>query len=206
MLREVPPESSFAEAIDAVKSRVGRPHAKGAVDHTKTFAKLIWCVREGKRRLDRRFMSTASSIALHQDAAGKRLLMNFRAANCKLESQSGLLGHCHHLVFGSGTEAVIAGTKQIIRSFCTPFDGAPCVTSAKRARVDRCRVVDTDLEQRIRNAVEVFDTDAAADEYLAGKALKNRVLAEDSSYFPNLKINKKDYTHAAGCLAVQLCV
>ena len=87
--REVPLESAFVEAIDAVK-RGGR-HAKCAVDHKKTFAKLIWCVREGKRRLDRRFMSTASSIALHQDAAGKRLLMNFRAAN--LETQWGLLGH-----------------------------------------------------------------------------------------------------------------
>ena len=151
-------------------------------------------------------MSTASSIALHQDAAGKRLLMNFRAANSKLETQWGLLGHCHHIVFGSGTEAVIAGTKQIIRAFCTPLDGAPHVPIAKRARVDRCQVVDTDLEQRICNAVEVFDTDAAADEYLAGKALKHRVLDDkDFSYFPNLKINKKDSTHADGCLA-HLCL
>ena len=42
---------------------------------------------------------------------------------------------------------------------------------------------------------KVFNTDAAKDEYVAGKAMRCDRDGE-KAYFPNLKINKKDSTHA----------
>jgi hypothetical protein len=50
-------------------------------------------------------------------------------------------------------------------------------------------------EENIRNSVEMWDTDAARDEMLAGRLL-GKSFNEVSDYLPNVLIYRKDDTHS----------
>ena len=56
--------------------------------------------------------------------------------------------------------------------------------------------VDTDLMTVIREQIELYDTDAGADEVLAGHLLKQHQADGSEAFLPNLRVNKKDCTHA----------
>ena len=99
--------------------------------------KMLWCLREAKQARDRFFLKRAVSIALHQDAAGRRLLVRFLAADSELRVRTGVLGHVHYLKYGSGAEALIKSTQAVVRKFCTSSEGAPHRKKCRRTR--RCR-------------------------------------------------------------------
>ena len=51
-----------------------------------------FCLAEAKREVLRKFLRSASVIAVHQDARKGRLAIRFSAANSKLETMHGFLG------------------------------------------------------------------------------------------------------------------
>ncbi len=193
----VPASSTFEKVIMHKKSgSASRLGIEGLAGKSK-LGKLLFCLREGARMADREFLRQAQSIAIHQDVAGKRLLIKYRAADAKLRSREGLLGHCFYLEHGGGGAAGLAkATKHIMRSFCTPLRGhAPRVSAKKQDRLEAKCVPDEELELHIRKAIEMYDTDAATDERIAGRLLK-RGTEEIMAWLPNLVINKVDPTHA----------
>ena len=119
----------------------------------------MWCLREAKQARDRFFLKRAVSIALHQDAAGRRLLVRFRAADSELNVRTGVLGHVHYLKYGSGAEALIKSTKAVVRKFCTLNDGAPHRNNRKEGDV----VVDSKLERHIRDHVEAYGASSSSE-------------------------------------------
>ena len=60
------------------------------VGHRMKVKLMQWCLSEGKRNINRKFLKTATSIALHQDVRGSKLMCRFKASNRKLQSRTGV--------------------------------------------------------------------------------------------------------------------
>jgi hypothetical protein len=147
----VPSKTSFEKALDCKLQ--GAPVRTGVSDQTQVIKgrrlqKFLFCMKEAHRQIERAFMRTCTSISLHQDVAGKRLLVKYVAANDKLESRSGFLGSCNVLRDGNGGASSVAkATRVIVQNFATPFHGCPTTGAGKEKRVAKLQLLDVVLEE-----------------------------------------------------------
>jgi hypothetical protein len=182
--------------MDAVREGKGRAK-KGiaSVGRRPKLRAMKFCVAEAVRRQDRRFLKSAITIAVMQDVRKHRLLVRFRASDIKLRWRSGILGQLK-LGQSAGAEALMEAAVRIIESFCTSLHGA-----VKRGNKQPKSRRDMDLMVHITQRIELFTSDAAADEQLAGDLLRGRRLApsirEVWAPLANLKLVTKDRAHAS---------
>ena len=67
-------------------------------------------------------------------------------------------------------------------------------------------VAEPETLENVKSCVELFDTDAAADEVLCGKMLSNGVGGGDmAAYLPNMKIRNKDKAHGSRRTVASTC-
>lgn len=202
--RQAPVESNLAPRLTIFEKVLESKLQASANRHgpgigSKKMAKLLFCIKEARLTRERRFLLDARSIALHQDVAGKRLVIKYVACDSKLHYVTGTLGACHVYEDGRGASGLAESTRRIIQTFCTPFHGLnmSLVNPRKRPLLEQMRVLLTGLEEHICNHIEMYDTDAARDEMVAGRLLASSgVVAGIDRYLPNVKIFKKDSTHA----------
>eukprot|EP00969_Alexandrium_andersonii_P060879 2683052-Alexandrium_andersonii.AAC.1 len=165
-------------------------HGVEGVGKRKKCVKLIYCLAESKRSVDRARLRGTCFMTLQQDAAGKRLICQFSSADARAMQCKGLFGLCHYLQHGPGASGVAAATKAMVADFCTPFQQAPYLTEKAQQRIKVEQVMDGNLYDRIRTHVRIFGTDAAQDEIAAGRSLRE-------SFFPELQVQQRDATHAS---------
>ena len=159
--------------------------------------RVIFCLAEGVRQLDRAFLARCSSMTLSQDVSNSRQLARFWGATDTLEVRAGILGMARD--GGTGHKAILRKTLSTLEDFCTPYRGAPPRgPSGGDRRVPAQRM--DDLYNHIRNeATEVWNTDAGADEILAGKEAKlyGPRAADVAPILPALKMINRDRAHAS---------
>ena len=85
-------------------------------------------------------------------------------------------------------------TISIIEQFASPRSDPPGAPAEYEAKMN------TDIENKFKTCVELFDADAAADEQLAGKLLRGRSIGAHGNqtydgYLSNLKVQNKDKPH-----------
>jgi hypothetical protein len=110
-----PPEDHFRKVINSVRKRGGHSAITGVGGRMKV-ARMIRCLGDGARQLDRDFLATAQSITLLQDVRAGKLLIRFKAADANCVVRRGVLSLVK--VVGGGLElkqAVIQG----IGFFCS---------------------------------------------------------------------------------------
>ncbi len=197
--KRAPRLSSFKAVLEEKSKATANRHGIDGVGGRKKVAKLMFCLKEAYMNMQRKFMAGCKSIAIHQDVAGKRLLVKFVAASESLEYASGVLGACHVLDSGRGADGIALATKKIIQTFCTPLAGLnyDFVASRKRSALASRHKLCAELEAHICQHIEMYDTDAARDEMVAGRLLSSSNIVDGlDGYLPNVLIYKKDSTHA----------
>lgn len=165
-------------------------HGIDGVGMRKKCVKLIYCIAEAKRAVDRARVRKTCFMTLQQDAAGKRLICQFTSSDSELVPSRGLFGLRHYLEEGSGSSGVASAAKAMVADFCTPFQSPPYLTEKAAQKIRPEQNIDADLYDRIRMHVRIFGTDAAQDEIAAGRALRE-------SFFPKLQVQQRDTTHAS---------
>ena len=163
------------------------------VARAKKARKMLWCLAEGHRDLKRalwRSSAAVTSTTIFQDARKAKLSIRFNAANSNLDRRTGHLGTVDlasdHSLDSTGIQE---GTMAVIRRFCSA-GAPPGVHSAKKT-------LDVDLYQKLTTSIEMFVSDAAADEIRAGHMLAGQsVSLMAKPDLPNLKVVGRDKPHA----------
>lgn len=137
-----------------------------------------------------------------QDVRAGRLLIRFKGGDCKLKAFSGVIGQVLLTRnFSLCSDGLKAGALQVVNTYCMRRACPPTT----RTRT----IVDTPLAKRFRSLVEVWNTDAAADEHLAGAKMKDDpnlmtsrwdsqlALGKKEDGMPNIILCTVDTTHAA---------
>ena len=171
-----------------------------AVGHRKTNAKKAFCLAEGIRRINRKFLASATSISLNQDASNSRMLARYTATNDRLMTRSGVLGMVRD--YGSGHKANLEATKRLIEEFSTPLLHAPPRADPRDGRMHLAPLPPTcnnHLAQHIMNTIEIWNTDAAQDEVLAGQEahVRGPAAAHIRPLLPALRFVNRDRCHAS---------
>lgn len=157
--------------------------------------KLLYCLAEAMRTLDRRAFSDAASIAIHMDGKKHRHGMTYSLVTNSFEVRRGSMGHCNYVKLGGGTQALVKASVNIIRACCTAKRGAPCRRDDGQT-LPAPEKLDHVLFAKVIDHVEVVDTDAAPDE-CAGARILTR---SGDGLFQNCKLVIKDHTH--GCTRI----
>ncbi len=148
-----PPLEHFREVYDSILER-----RKARCTRRKKLRKMQFCLTEGARQLDRDFLARSQSITLMQDARKSRLLVRFKASDKNLLTRAGIL---HQTRVVGDAKAVKEGTLKCILRACTLDLNPPHAPPWWRPRVNlKCY-------QRLLKKIEVFVSDAAADEQKA---------------------------------------
>ncbi len=197
-LRLAPSLAQFRAVYEHRRASKSNQHGVATVGKRKKIEKMQWFIAEARRIRMRRFLRRATCVVLHQDASGSRLILRFAASTAKYELMQDAFGISRYHQHGSQASGIAKGTKELVKTFCVPYHGAPHLSEKQANRLGRLRVLDAALEARIRNSVEIADTDAAPDEVAAGKLLRCPVAEGEEAYFPNAKFSKTDITHGVG--------
>ena len=120
-------DGSFAVHPEATSNQRGID----GVGSRKQCVKYLFCLAEAKRELDRKCLRASRFITLQQDAAGKRLVVQFTSADRNLTGSRGLMGFSFYLKHGRGASATAAATREIVENFCTPFRTPPYTNSLR---------------------------------------------------------------------------
>ena len=135
------------------------------VGKQKKVRKMKWALAEARREWHRQALQNASTLSLHQDATGGTIALRFTCCGFDLQPHSGVLGLCnvakHYSLDSCGVKSA---TLQILRDICTPILRPPYKMTGE---------LDKALHQHLLGIVELWDTDAAEDEVLAGKLLQS---------------------------------
>ena len=167
----------------------------------KKCRKLLWCLAEAHRDMNRAlFRSGAAadgsrtfhSTSIYQDARRGHLALRFQTAHSGLQIGHGLFGVADLARdFSMDALGIVKGTMAIIRGFCTLCQHPPHLERTHEA------VFDADLFARVVASIEVFCSDAAADEIRAGHMLAKQSTSSDyTPVLPSLKIVVRDKPHS----------
>ncbi len=162
-----PPALAFKQVWDNLVSGTSPAAGVEAVGKGTKIRKMAWCLAEGIRIIDRRFLATSTSISLKRDERDQRLLIRFAATNAKLESRRGTLGQCRD--FGTRAEAITNATARIITKLCTPLEGAPLRSPAEDLATDEA------LQNHIKEHIHQVAVDAAGDEAVSARQMREGV-------------------------------
>ena len=197
-----PPLAVFAKVVAHLRKHpLGREGVPGIAGRDK--ARLLsWCVAEAHREVKRRLWSEADGpvvSTIFQDARHGQLTVRFTAASLQpLRRCAGHLGTVNLAAdFSFDSLGIQAGTLAAINKLCTKRP-APRNQAAEL-------VADDVVLQRVRQSVEAFVSDAAADEIRAGFMMAGQtVRCEVSNVLPSLRIVLRDKPHASRRLLSRL--
>ena len=114
--------ASFATPIDGLTSGDDQTHRP-----SEKLRRMHWCLAEAKRVQFRKFLRTAVSATLTQDARQEMLLVRMTACDADLNQKSGLVGLVK--TAGGATNLCIA-TVTALEQLCTPFAHEPAADSS----------------------------------------------------------------------------
>lgn len=178
---DAPPAAQFKAVWDSICSGLA-PSSNGATAGRKKVYKMVECLAEGMRMIDRAWIRRATSMALMRDERDSRLVVRFSMTTSDLECRRGVLGQARH--FGSGAEAITEATGQIIRDFATSSVPGPDGPD--------------ELASHIRHIVHQLAIDAAADETLSGRMMQRGTrLDGERPLTPNLLLITRDKAHGS---------
>jgi hypothetical protein len=140
--------------------------------------RIVYCLSEACRDINREFFRTACCVTLSQDGSASRQLARFTAANTSLCTRSGVLGMIRDAP--AGHKGILWATEQFFERFATPRFGAALRPSAKPIGT----TFDLTFNQHCRDIVHVWNTDAAAEDILSGKVAKTQVVLQRRTPHP----------------------
>jgi len=192
---EAPSVAQFMSLKQALRTRRSLQFHGGKACFRMKNRKMLYCLAEGIRTLDRRFLQTATSISLAQDVSARAhtLLARFTATNDNLDTRHGVLGHLR--LKQTGHKALLKGTAQIILRASTDLHNPPRRADLRPfgTNVD---VLDSGLAMHIRKSIVVWNTDSGSDELLAG-AEARIASAHVRPLLPNIIFVNRDRCHAS---------
>ena len=167
------------------------------VGKDKKLRKMLWCVAEAHRDMERALWRSSASITsttIFQDARQAKLQIRFKMANSRLDTGSGHLGTVdlakEHRLDSTGIQE---GTMAVISRFCTPAWSPPYV----EPRRSITKTLDIDLYQKLTASIETFVSDAAADEIRAGHMLSGQSVSLTAQPdLPRLRLVVRDKPHS----------
>ncbi len=144
--------------------------------------RMMCCIAECMFAMDRKFLKGNGTpgeivVAMHRDEKNGRLQIDFTACNQKLATRSGTMGIVAN---EGGMLGIINSSSTLMTRFWTDISGT----------------TDSDGLQRFRLAVEVINTDAAADEIAAANE-QSRPSCTSTALTPNVKLIARDRAHAS---------
>ncbi len=200
MATHAPSATQFA----TVWGRTRSGHGGGLVEDVagrKKLQRMRWCLAEGMRELDARFLQEGPvDITLHRDKRQNRMLVRFVAANSKLLVRRGVLGQTKNR--GGGAKKMLAATKHILKVAATRRFAPP---QADLVRADACcNEYNRELYNKIRNDIRILCVDSASDELLTGRLMRQvpqyqlqpRVADQLRPLCKNLQQIERDKAHA----------
>lgn len=177
-----PSADAFKHAWDAICAGLAPNAGVPGVGRRKKVVRMIKCLAEGIRMIDREWIVKAKSMALVRDERDSRLVVRFSLTTGELECRQGILGQARH--FGSGAEAITEATGQIIKEFAA--------TTCPDGPVPEL------LEAHIRNTIHQLAVDAASDETLSGRMMQRGTnLDGERPLTPNLILITRDKAHGS---------
>ena len=202
----VPEALEFQKVLDAIsKKRCGLNNVPGLGKNK--CRKLVYCLAESLRVRAREHIKAADVASIHQDCRKGVLQIRYRICDHLLATHTGVLGQVNLArKFDLSAEGIKQGTLAILQDFATPRAAVPF------PRKRSCPKLSDKLYKHFCTIIELFDADAAEDEQLAGRKLRNEPenhvtfpsMANREPHvdhylpaMPNLRIFNKDTTHAA---------
>ena len=200
-----PPREDFEKLIE--EQQKGISFNASSVGSCKKAIKMTWCLAEALRDLDKAFCKNISDLALHSDGSGRILRAYFNACNKLMNTRQGIFGSVRDS--GSTAHEIADSIIKICNKFCSSRAHPPY--HHKQASIGD---LDEELLELIRNALVVFNGDAASNEQLAGRILQGRTPIKGvlQGYFKNMLAVGRDPTHASTrlrhyhCQFVSVCV
>ncbi len=169
-------------------------------------AKQIFCLAEAIRGLDRKFLARATCITLTQDGRKQRLLTQFCVTDTHLKTRSGIVGLQRD--YGSGHTSLVTATEMSVDRLCTPWHNAPERGDERAPRTHlRCPVpkLVEELKRHFCMSVKVWNTDAAADELLAGATISTVGADGAMAIMPSIDTINRDKAHASRRTVMHRC-
>ncbi len=154
----------------------------------------LWSVFEALRDSERKFLDTATSVALHQDERKGLLTARYVACDANLTVRRGVL-HATRLEGGTGSAELALALERGIERFAA--ERRNMAGTNKRRLVPPA--ADDAFVRRLCRKIEVYTADAAADEQLAGRLFmptSGRSLPGMQT-MPRLKFVARDKAHAS---------
>ena len=157
---------------------------------TQKELKMAWCLAEGLKALEQRFVGKASHICLMRDERHGRLAIRFVAVAADLTTRSGFLGQARQA--GTGADNVTLATWAVMKRFCSRFHSAPGLQNRGRLKAN--------LLSHLRSRVVSLCADSAADEMASCEILRSACLSlagDNQPMLPNLQHVFRDRAHAS---------
>ena len=180
--------SPLGENMDLVRNVGGRHKQR----------RMLWCLAEALRIQQREFLMQCGSMAIYQDARSSFLLDRWSASDAKLNCKFGHLWgtkllESHSLDASGLQQATLDGLKNM------------CTVRLKPPRLSKGQqrwsggTLNDNLLQHLRQIIEVFAADSAADEISAGQMLQRKGLIPSlqAMGLPNLRHVVRDKAHCS---------
>ena len=151
---------------------------------------MAWCVAEGVKALDQRFIAKASHIALMRDERHGRIAIRYRAVAPDLTVRSGFLGQSRQA--GTGSDNVSKATWEVMKRACSRFQAAPDGKTGGYLKAG--------LFKHLQERIVAFCADSAADEMASCEVMRSAELSlaeANRAMLPNLQNVFRDRAHAS---------
>ena len=197
--RATPSNDMFQSLWKDIRDGGGTANKKSGIGMKDKLRKMKWCLAEAIRTLHRAFLRDANTISIFQDGSNGRLLLRFKAAKNTLEERAGVLGLEKN--YSGGHEGIVAATNVMLERAATIGVNRPNRFVRFKNKVPKtigtpqvhdfgsAGVLDANLLHAMRHGTELYCSDAAGDENLAGKTL----LAQ--GHLPRLGCVTRDKCH-----------
>jgi hypothetical protein len=190
-----PPATDFSRVWDNMATK--HSHGKGVegVGTWRKTRKMEWRLASACRRQHREFLRHARVVSLMQDARQQNLLIRVVAVDQHLQTRHFVLGVQRD--YGSGALGVKDATLKILEDACRVDHRPPGMgAGSPDGPGGPDGNLDVALYKHLCNSIEVFTADAALDEQIAGRKLRNPSLSATPD-LPNLRLVLRDKAHAS---------
>jgi hypothetical protein len=182
LLAAAPPIDDFANAWLDLR--------KGIQAKDRKRRTLEWCLFEAVRDREVSFLGKATCISIMLDERNGRLLIKFSARDRHLDVRVGCLAQIRDA--GGTASGVAEALHTAVARFCSRRVLHPGLNADRPRRAPNLQVQD-----HIRNTIEMFTADGASNKQLAGKMLHPTSLRGDlASKLPSLRLVLRDKAHA----------
>ena len=147
---EAPSADDFLAVLDAVRSRNSHQPLRCVAGRMK-MRKMMFCLSEAMRALDRVAWKEASCMTIMQDVRRGRLLIRYRCSSLDMSTRCGVLGQVR--VPEGGALKLRQATLEALVRACTPRRGAPQSVAARR--------LNKELLTRLTQIIRFYTADAA---------------------------------------------